>query len=263
LGERRIRALRDLAAREGQAHSVEESFHLAAEALSDCALDVPFTLFYVLDAKGEGARLTAWTGLAPGGPASPSLAALSPVERDGWPLGAVVGSRQPLEVPDLAARFPGLVCRPYPEPLKAAFLLPITPPGAERPAGIVVAGVSPRLPLDVEYRAFFDLLAAGLTTSVANACAYQAERARAEALAELDRAKSMFFSNISHEFRTPLTLILGPVEDALLRRDRALAGADLELVRRNALRLYKMVNTLLDFSRLEAGRAQATFVPTD
>src|SRR6185369_17281489 len=71
LGERRIRALRDLAAREGQAHSVEESFHLAAEALSDCALDVPFTLFYVLDAKGEGARLTAWTGLAPGGPREP------------------------------------------------------------------------------------------------------------------------------------------------------------------------------------------------
>ena len=68
---------------------------------------------------------------------------------------------------------------------------------------------------------------------------------------------------MSHEFRTPLTLILGPVEDALTLPTPKLDGARLELVRRNALRLYKLVNTLLDFSRIEAGRAQATFVPID
>lgn len=85
-----------------------------------------------------------------------------------------------------------------------------------------------------------------------------------ERLTELDRAKTQFFSNISHEFRTPLTLMLGPLEDAL--GDGGLAGAQrkrVEVARRNALRLLKLVNSLLDFARVEAGRAQASFEPLD
>ncbi|MDZ8186071.1 MAG: ATP-binding protein [Nostoc sp. ChiSLP02] len=96
--------------------------------------------------------------------------------------------------------------------------------------------------------------------------AREQERQRAETLAELDRAKTLFFSNVSHEFRTPLTLILAPVQDALsdwvnplpeVQRER------LELVHRNTLRLLKLVNTLLDFSRIEAGRMEAVYEPTD
>jgi signal transduction histidine kinase len=84
-------------------------------------------------------------------------------------------------------------------------------------------------------------------------------------LAELDRAKTEFFSNVSHEFRTPLTLMLGPLEDELADRidlptDRRVR---LQTAHRNALRLLKLVNTLLDFSRIEAGRTQARFAPTD
>ena len=94
--------------------------------------------------------------------------------------------------------------------------------------------------------------------------AREAERERAEVLAELDRAKTDFFSNVSHEFRTPLSLILGPTEDAL-----AGAGADEEqaqrlgVVFRNALRLQKLVNNLLEFSRIEAGSAEPVCEPTD
>jgi len=87
----------------------------------------------------------------------------------------------------------------------------------------------------------------------------EAERRRAEALAEIDRGKTQFFSNISHEFRTPLTLMLGPLEE--MKRESAGAvdhlplSRQLDLVHRNGLRLLKLVNTLLDFSRIEAGRA--------
>jgi signal transduction histidine kinase len=142
------------------------------------------------------------------------------------------------------------------------------PDGEARPgpAGFVVAGVSPRLVLDDDYKGFLGLLAGQIATSIANAQAYDEERRRAEALAELDRAKTAFFSNVSHEFRTPLTLMLGPAEDALTDEEGRLSPRQRErvdILHRNALRLLKLVNTLLDFSRIEAGRVQAVYEPTD
>ena len=101
---------------------------------------------------------------------------------------------------------------------------------------------------------FSDCLPGRFAAGLANARAYQEERRRAEALAAIDRAKTAFFSNVSHEFRTPLTLMLGPTEDALSGDGVDAARADLETVYRNELRLLKLVNSLLDFSRAEAGR---------
>jgi signal transduction histidine kinase len=96
----------------------------------------------------------------------------------------------------------------------------------------------------------------------------QAAHAELERLYEqnkaLDQVKTQFFANVSHEFRTPLTLILGPLEELL--EQPALTGAQksqLETVHRNALRLLKLVNTLLDFSRLESGRVKAVYGPLD
>lgn len=88
------------------------------------------------------------------------------------------------------------------------------------------------------------------------------ERRRVQALAELDRAKTIFVNNISHEFRTPLTLMLGPIQ-SLLNACSDEHRVELELLQRNALRMLKLVNALLDFSRIEAGRYDARFVPTD
>ena len=97
-----------------------------------------------------------------------------------------------------------------------------------------------------------------------NQRALEAERQRAEALAEIDRAKTMFFSNVSHEFRTPLTLMLGPIEEALANSATpAPVRTHLELAHRNSLRLLKLVNSLLDFSRIEAGRVEISYEATD
>jgi signal transduction histidine kinase/integral membrane sensor domain MASE1 len=92
------------------------------------------------------------------------------------------------------------------------------------------------------------------------------EQRRAEVLAELDRGKTAFFNDLSHEFRTPLTLLLAPLEDVLESPAIPLTSdvrQQLEIAHRNAQRLLRLVNTLLDFSRLEAGRLQATFEATD
>jgi signal transduction histidine kinase/DNA-binding response OmpR family regulator len=85
-------------------------------------------------------------------------------------------------------------------------------------------------------------------------------------LSELDAAKTVFFDNISHEFRTPLALILGTLEDELAVGNRALPAQSrmqLKVAHRNGLRLLKLVNSLLDFSRIEAGRMQAHYQSTD
>ncbi|HEX2670036.1 MAG TPA: PAS domain-containing protein, partial [Polyangiaceae bacterium] len=106
-------------------------------------------------------------------------------------------------------------------------------------SGRLVVGVNPRRPFDDGYASFLDLVADQLAIGLNNARAYEAERQRAEALAALDRAKTTFFSNVSHEFRTPLTLLVGPLDDEL--NDSSAPGgvhrARVETAHRNALRL--------------------------
>ena len=133
----------------------------------------------------------------------------------------------------------------------------------------MVGGVSSRLKFDEQYKSFYELAASRIATAIAKARAYEEERKRAEALAEIDQLKTAFFSNVSHEFRTPLTLMLGPLEE-LKREFGAASGAHVgslyqrvDLIQRNGLRLLKLVNTLLDFSRIEAARFQAAYEPVD
>jgi PAS domain S-box-containing protein len=136
--------------------------------------------------------------------------------------------------------------------------------GGSRAARLVI-GLNPRRPFDDGYRSFLELVADQVTIGITNARAYEAERQRAEALAAIDRAKTTFFSNVSHEFRTPLTLLVGPLEEALAAGDGLPPEhrERVETAHRNALRLLRLVNTLLDFSRIEAGRIDASYEPTD
>jgi signal transduction histidine kinase/FixJ family two-component response regulator len=266
LGERRTRTLRDLAILAGKAKAIEEAIALSTRTLAPYQLDLPFVLTYLLDATKQQARLVAATGLPEGSPVSPLVVDLGAPGESSWSLGEVALSGLALLVDDVQQRFGAVCCTAYPEAVQAALLLPITPPGMDRPVAVLVAGVSPRLKLDEVYRGFYELVAAAVTSAVANACAHEEETKRAEALAALDRAKTDFFSNVSHEFRTPLTLLLGPTEELLAMRYGVLPRAAQEqigIVHRNALRLQKLVNTLLDFSRVEAGRTRASYQATD
>ncbi len=258
IGDRRLTTLRELSLRTAYDKRVADVLRSVEDVLGQAGADTPFALLYVAD--GDRARLVACAGLARGDAAAPvelPLAADAP-----WPIGRVASTGAEALITDLGAVGP-LPGGPHPEPVTRALALPIALGADTSQRGVLVAGLSPLLPLDDDYRSYLELLARQLSAGIASARAYEQEQQRAEKLAELDRAKTDFFSNVSHELRTPLTLILGPVEDALAQPGRALAGDELELVRRNALRLYRMVNTLLDFARIEAGRARATFVATD
>jgi signal transduction histidine kinase len=264
LSERRMGALRNLATRTAEAKSVEEVVTASALSLSDCNLDVPFAMFYAPDANAECARLIASTGLSAF--ACPETLSLQESTLTSWPVADVFRSGVVISIDGLEQRLGAPRVGPYSEPPKTALLLPILPAGADHPVAVLVLGVSPRLPLNEAYRSFYDLLAARVTAAIANARAFEEEKKRADALAAIDRAKTEFFANVSHEFRTPLTLMLGPLENMLLGGDSELSPAaqgQLEIVNRNGRRLLRLVNTLLDFSRIEAGRARALYQPTD
>ena len=262
VGERRISALRDLAARTGEGRTAEEACALAARALQTHDKDIPFALIYLLDASGEAAHLVAAAGVPDGAPAAVNRIPLTAAAGGIWPLAEVLSSKSAATVEQLGRRLQAVPAGPWSDPPNMAVIVPIRSMDVNQLSGFLVAGVSPRLRLDEQYRSFLDLVASQIATAVTSARAYEEERKRAEALAAIDRAKTLFFSNVSHEFRTPLTLMLGPLSD-VVGAGQPLDGTPLEQVHRNAMRLLKLVNSLLDFSRIEAGRAQANYVPTD
>jgi signal transduction histidine kinase len=258
LAERRLRALGELASQAARAQEEATAWSSAGQVLAADAADVPFSCLYALDADSRTARLVAQSHA----PFAPDLVVAG--DPDGaWPLFEPGSWSEPRVVSDLGQRVGSHVGPVWPEAIEAAMILPVTRPGLVQPYGFLVAGISPRLALTDKYRDFLVLVADQMATALANARAYEEERRRTAALRELDRQKTAFFSNVSHEFRTPLTLLLGPVEDALARGSSVLERADVELVHRNAIRLLRLVNTLLDFSRIEAGRVDASFEETD
>ncbi len=259
IGERRLALLRDFAALLAQTKDIDGVLSAARQCLDADARDVPFSLTYLFDDDGR-ARLASTSGVARGHPAAPEVVALDG-EGAPWALDRVLSSGQPVLV-ELSPTDPWAQGA-WDIPPTRALVVPIAQQGQSRPAGAFVAALNPHRPVDGAARGFLGLFVGQLAAGLANARAYDEQRKRAEALAEIDHAKTVFFSNVSHEFRTPLTLMLGPTQDALAAPDRALRGADLESVYRNELRLLKLVNALLDFSRIEAGRAQARYQATD
>lgn len=266
IGERRLSTLRELAANTVEAKTVEETCRIASATLANNPYDISFALLYLVEQEGKQARLVQTVRIDTGTPASPEQVDLTQ-EEDCWTLIQVKKTGDPELVEELISRFGVLSGGAWDEPSRSGIVLPIAQAGQkEQLAGFLVLGISPRREFDDEYRGFFDLVASNVATAIANAQAYESERKRAEALAELDRAKTTFFSNVSHEFRTPLTLMLSPLEETLSRLDGQLPPVEreqLQMVQRNGLRLLKLVNTLLDFSRIEAGRVQAVYEPTD
>jgi signal transduction histidine kinase len=268
VAERRGAALRDLGVHTAEAKTAEEACVIAAETLAHHDKEVPFALFYLIDPDRMHARLAGSIGVGRGEAASPLVVSLGDTDDgDGsWPLAEALRSEAMVTVDDLATRFARVPAGLWTDPPGSAVVVPIRSNAAHRLAGFFVAGISARLALDELYRSFLDLAAARVATAIATARAYEEERRRAEALAEIDRAKTVFFSNISHEFRTPLTLILGTLSDLLDETGGDPASNRRALVtvaQRNAMRLLKLVNSLLDFSRIEAGRVQASYEPTD
>jgi signal transduction histidine kinase len=257
LGDRRMATLRALAERTIRARTPSEACAEMRVALSANPYDLRFVLLYQVNGDGSSATLACGTGVAEDGPAAPRVL-LARQEGEGfmWPLEEVLRTRQAVAVEDLPAKVDLGPRSGRTSPPRSAVVLPLARSSAAAPHGILVIGLSPRLPFDDAYRGFLQLVAGQVAAGIASAEAYEETRQRAERLAEIDRAKSIFYTNISHEFRTPLTLILAPVDDLLREEDGQLTSSQrdkLFAMQRSALRLRRLVSGLLDLSRVEAG----------
>jgi len=259
--QRRLKTVRDLGSSDPNLHTAEDVCQAAGAVMAQNPYDIPFAAIYLVDERTGTATLRGVSGAESGEPVCPETLSVS--DEEPWPVRSVLQSSSLRHVTDLASRFDRIPAGPWPELPKEAVLIPFT--GATlQPIGFIVMGINGRKQFDDAMEQFLVRCAQGIAGRLANARAYEDARLRAESLAELDRAKTVFFSNISHEFRTPLTLIASPLED--LAASSSLTAADrerVELAQRNVIRLQRLVNNLLDFSRIEAGRVTAAFEPVD
>jgi PAS domain S-box-containing protein len=259
ISSRRMMTLRDLGSRAQSDLTEPDTIASACAHLADNGLSVPFALIYLFDDSGA-ARL-AGTSRVPAGHdmavARLDVADVDPV----WPVAEMAAGRS-ATVDDLPSRFSDVPTGGWDEPALQAFCVPLTQNAQSSPYGFLVLGLNRYRPFDESYRVFAQLVAGQIAAAITDARSFEFERRRAEALAQLDQAKTDFFTNVSHEFRTPLTLLLGPAEDALADPTDPLSPRQrerVEIIHRNGQRLLRLVNSLLDFSRLEAGRAEPQF----
>jgi signal transduction histidine kinase/serine phosphatase RsbU (regulator of sigma subunit) len=251
VGARRLRLLAELAACALRETSVTAASASTASALQDNRDDIPFALLYLAD-DGE-CDLQYAVGI--------SAEAGRQLRR---PVADVLHNRRSRRFALTALPAPPLGAAD--KPVTEALAVPLSANADSPLIGVLVAGINPTSKFDTEYESFFDLVGSNIGLAIHNARVVEEEKNRAEALAALDKAKTVFFSNVSHELRTPLTLLLGPIGEMLgkpaagtLEENREL----LQLAYRNGLRLQKHVNTLLDFSRIEAGRTDPVYSPVD
>jgi signal transduction histidine kinase len=258
IGERRLAQLHALGAQLSTANSTSEVLRGLAQALSRPNPDLPFTLTYTLGTQNERPRRIAVTGMAADHPAAHDGEG-GALEHAYWPFQLALRDGVTVITLPREISWPR---GPWEQEPSQAVLVPMPSRAAGAPPAVFIAGLNRFRPFDAGYRNFVTLFASQLAAALSNARVYEEERERAAALAELDRAKTAFFSNVSHEFRTPLTLMLAPTEDALTSGG-VLGGQELATLYDNQLRLLRLVNTLLDFARIEAGRASAAYREVD
>ena len=266
LHARRLQTLSELSAKALVEKSPPAACATLLGALAGNPNDIPFALLYLAEEQASFATLEGSSHIGESAALAPRRI---PLHGDAalhatWPVTEVLKSGQVQAVSLRHLEAPPL--GPAAQPVVEALTLPLASAAGGQAVGVLIVGVNPTRRLDSEYRTFFTLVADQVATAVQNARAAQQEKQRIEALAQIDAAKTAFFSNVSHEFRTPLTLMLAPLQDLLSRGQAHLSPAakeQLELASRNGSRLLRLVNTLLDFSRIEAGRSRAVYEASD
>lgn len=262
LSERALETLKNIGKISYKGKNLSEIYEKTAAVLQQNDKDFPFALFYEI--QGNKADQVAWAGNKEAYKAFPNDFDINHPEAHSRNICRTIRNKIPaiyfnkkrLDAPkgfwDISA--------------ENILHIPLVLSGKEMPSAVLTLGLNPYRKYDASFQSFIELLTDQVVQEMNNCVAMETEKKRNEALQELDRAKTVFFNNISHEFRTPLTLMLGPLEELLTDNHKKLSNevlGNIKTTHRNAIRLLKLVNTLLDFSRITSGRQQARFAKVD
>ncbi|KAG8964813.1 hypothetical protein FRC03_001346 [Tulasnella sp. 419] len=176
-----------------------------------------------------------------------------------WPYVSIFRYKRSLLFPVSPEHASQFEKRGWRDAVRECVVLPIYGEDEDIPAAIVIMAVNTRRAFDQGYRTWVEILRSSMSASLIAVQGREAEIKRAEALASLDKAKTTFFSSASHELRTPLSLIAGPIEEAVALTSESKVKDLLKLVSRNVARLTRLVDSLMQFSRIEAGRLKGKF----
>ncbi|MCF6408097.1 ATP-binding protein [Chitinophaga filiformis] len=266
IGERQLMTLKDLGKHLPDSISDQDVYERTITILKENPADFPFACIYRTDLKVGTLDMVGKTDSSIGDNILPAYLEIGSDLAADWKFDQIVHTNKSVIVNGLKERYGQLPSGNWTISPDQALVIPIIQSGQVCPFALLIVGISPYRQLDEKYRSFFQLVADQVAGGIVAVRTVEEARKKAEALMEIDRAKTAFFSNISHEFRTPLTLMLGPLEELLAQREGTLSmeqEAHLMATHRNALRLLRLVNTLLDFSRIEADRVQARFSPVN
>lgn len=301
LARRRQETMRDLSEELLVARNTADYFASVSEVLERNTKDVPFAITYSIADDTRGAlsmQLESSIGVPDNHPSvpakmslqlpnlrsqssqrgsnafsSPTLSAISNLTNSSsrvkvsymtksWPIATALATRQCVLVDDCSALITGFPLREWDEMPYQAIVIPICSElSTDTPRAVMIMGLNYRCPLDTAYEDWIHVLRAHLVSSLASARASEEEKQRVADIDRMARAKTAYFQSAAHELRTPLTLVAGPIDDMLQTPLTASQNKTLTMAQRNLRRIQRLVNALLDFSRLEAGKLTGHFYP--
>ncbi|KAJ3176503.1 hypothetical protein HDU87_005197 [Geranomyces variabilis] len=263
LYKRRLRTLHALSYQMGKSCSVDVALEVAATIFDKECADIPVCGLYILNTASQVLVLKSTSGVPVPHPSMPTEIPLNHATTDDiWPISNVVASASINHVHVDSGIWDDASGGMWPDlHPNSACVFSIRQSPTDHVLGVCIMGLNPRKQLDGPYREFCEQLQTQLANGILQARAIEVETQRAEELKALDTAKTAFFANVSHDFRTPLTLILGPLTDLLAGTNvDASTRTQLQVMNRATLRLLKLVNTVLDFAGLESGRTSVQYV---
>ncbi|TDL18928.1 hypothetical protein BD410DRAFT_792720 [Rickenella mellea] len=230
------------------------------ERLSDSSVSSNSSIRTSTSASSATVTPASVTGSSHSSPTSTS----DPSPRSLWPFIEAFTSRRAVHAAHLPPHITeGFAPRGWGEIAREAVVIPIAADDADVPGAVLILGLNSRRPYDDDYASWIDLTRVSLNALLTAVKGRESDALRAEQLAQLDDAKTSFFSNASHELRTPLTLISGPLQDTIALATDPLVKENLKLAQRNVTRLARLVDSLMDFSKIAANKLEGRFKPVE
>jgi signal transduction histidine kinase len=299
LARRRQETLRDVSEQVSLARTTGEFYEGVRNVMEKNAKDIPFMAFYSTspgDKSTIDLHLQSSVGVPddhPSCPAkmsvslratrpslaphlsspTPSSVSISSVTsgrtlhsdlQTAWPIVPALAARQCVVMDDCSKLVEGFPLRQWDHLPEAAIVLPIAPDRSSSvPDAVMILGLNLQCPLDPAYDDWIHILRAHLTSALATVQGIELAEQRRLEKERMAKAQTAWFQGAAHDLRSPLTLVDGPLDDVLQTNLTGFQRQSLVLAQRNVARIQRLVNALLDFSRIEAGRLTGHFFALD